>query len=323
MGAILVAGGAGYIGSHTAKALGEAGRRAVLFDDLSAGHAEAALGATLVQGDVRDTATLRAVFREYDVTAVMQFAALLSVADSVADPVGYYHNNVVGSLSVLEAMVAESVVHFVFSSTAAVYGNPTETPMTEDHPTRPVNTYGETKLAIERALPHYERAYGMRSVSLRYFNACGADPDGRLGEDHDPETHLIPRALDAVTGGEPLVVFGDDYETPDGTCLRDYVHVADLAAAHVQALAALESGGASAVYNLGTGRPQSVRDVMTVTERVSGRAVPHVVSGRRQGDPSVLFASSQKIQRELCWKPRYTELSGIVETAWRWHQRRR
>ena len=323
MGAILVAGGAGYIGSHTAKALAEAGREAVLFDDLSAGHAEAALGATLVQGDVRDTAALRAAFREYDVTAVMHFAALLSVADSVTDPVGYYRNNVVGSLSVLEAMVAESVPSLVFSSTAAVYGNPTETPITEDHPTRPINTYGETKLAIERALPHYERAYGIRSVSLRYFNACGADPGGHLGEDHDPETHLIPRALNAVTGGARLVVFGDDYATPDGTCLRDYVHVTDLATAHIQALAALEAGRPSAVYNVGGGRPQSVRDVMAVTEQVTGRAVPHVVSGRRPGDPPILCASSQKIQRELYWKPHYTDLSGMVETAWRWHQRRR
>ena len=248
---VLVTGGAGYIGSHAVKALIAAGRRVVVYDNLSQGHAAAveaiasqgADGASrvqLVQGDIRDTRRLEGTLREHRATAVMHFAAWLAVGDSVRDPIGYYQNNVGGALSVLEAMVAASVKWFVFSSTCAVFGNPDVTPIPEDHPNRPINSYGETKLAIERALPHYERAYGLHFVALRYFNAAGADPAGLLGEDHHPEIHLIPRAIDAASGGEELVVFGTDYDTPDGTCLRDYVHVADLATAHVLALEALE-----------------------------------------------------------------------------------
>ena len=321
LGTILVAGGAGYIGSHAAKALTDDGYRIVLLDDLSAGHREAALGAPLVEGDIRDTARVRAVIREYGVSAVMHFAAWLSVGDSVSDPVGYYRNNVGGTLSLLEAMAAEGVGYLVFSSTAAVYGAPTKTPIDEDHPTRPVNPYGETKLAVERALPHYERAYGLRTMCLRYFNAAGADPDRVLGEGHDPETHLIPRALDAATdGGASLALFGDDYATPDGTCLRDYVHVTDLATAHVLALRALEAGQGSGTYNLGNGRPYSVREVIGVVEQVTGCRVRLTVSPRRPGDPAVLVASSTKIQRELGWRAAYPELTTIVETAWRWHR---
>ncbi len=320
MNAVLVTGGAGYIGSHVSKALARSGRQVVVYDDLSAGHREAVKWGDLVVGRVHDTALLQDTIRRYGVSAVMHFAAWLAVGDSVTDPLGYYHNNVVGTLSVLRAMAAESVRRFVFSSTAAVYGEPDETPITERHPTRPINPYGDTKLAIERALPHLERAHGLRAVCLRYFNAAGADPEGDLGEDHTPEPHLIPRAVDAALGGEPLRLYGDDYPTPDGTCLRDYVHVSDLAQAHLLALAALERDAPSATYNLGTGRPFSVRDVIGAVARVAGRQVPHSVAPRRPGDPAVLFASGALARAELGWTPRFTELSDMVETAWRWRQ---
>ena len=313
-------GGAGYIGSHAAKALRGAGYRVVLFDNLRAGHRAAALGATLIEGDVQDTAAVRAVIRQYEVTAVMHFAALLAVGDSVRDPAGYYRTNVGGTLSLLDAMGSEAVNQLVFSSTAAVYGEPMETPIPEGHPTEPINPYGETKLAIERAIPHYERAYGLRAIRLRYFNAAGADPDGDLGEDHDPEIHLIPLAIKAVVGGPCLKVFGEDYATADGTCLRDFVHVSDLAQAHVGALKALEAGVQPAVYNVGNGRPYSVRDVIAAVERATGQRVPWSPAARRQGDPAVLFASSDKIRRELGWRPSRPDLDSIVETAWRWHR---
>ena len=312
-------GGAGYIGSHAAKALRGAGYRVVLFDNLRAGHRAAALGATLVEGDIQDTAAVRAVIRQHKVTAVMHFAALLAVGDSVRDPAGYYRTNVGGTLSLLDAMGSEAVNQLVFSSTAAVYGEPMETPIPEGHPTEPINPYGETKLAIERAIPHYERAYGLRAIRLRYFNAAGADPDGDLGEDHDPEIHLIPLAIKAVVGGPCLKVFGEDYATADGTCLRDFVHVSDLAQAHVGALAALEAGVQPAVYNVANGRPYSVRDVIAAVERVTGQRVPWSAAARRPGDPAVLFASSDKIRRELGWRPSRPDLDSIVETAWRWH----
>ncbi len=311
-------GGAGYVGSHAVKALADAGHQVVIYDDLSAGHREATRGLPLVVADVLETDALRRTIRQWDVTAVLHFAARLAVAESVRDPVGYYRQNVTGMLSLLEAMSAESVRRLVFSSTAAVYGDPIETPIAEAHPTRPVNAYGETKLAVERALPHFERAYGLRSVSLRYFNAAGADPAGELGEDHHPELHLIPRAIDAALGGEALRVFGDDYPTSDGTCLRDYVHVTDLADAHVLALAALEADGPSSVYNLGNGRPSSVRQVIETVERIAGRPVAWEMAERRPGDPAVLLAASEKIKRELGWRPRYEELDRIVDTAWRW-----
>jgi UDP-glucose 4-epimerase len=292
----------------------------VIYDNLAAGHRRAALGATLVEGDVHDVARLCDVIRRHAVTAVMHFAAWLSVGDSVHDPAGYYANNVGGTLALLEAMVRESVPHLVFSSTAAVFGEPERVPIAEDQPARPINPYGETKLAIERALPHYARAYGLRSVSLRYFNAAGADPEGDLGEDHRPEIHLIPRAIEAATGGRALQVFGDEYPTPDGTCLRDYVHVTDLAEAHHLALDALERGAPPAAYNLGNGRPHSVRQVIEVVSQVTGREVRWQAAPRRPGDPAVLFASNAKIQGELGWRPRYADLEAIVDTAWRWHR---
>ena len=320
LGTVLVVGGAGYIGSHTVLALREAGARVVVYDDLSAGHRQALLGVPLVEADVRDGEALRRALREYHVTAVVHFAAKLSVPESVADPGGYYWHNVAGTLSLLGAMVAESVHSLVFSSTAAVYGDPKTSPILEGHPTCPVNAYGETKLAVERALPHFERAHGLRSICLRYFNASGADPEGRLGEAHHPETHLIPRALIAASGGAPLEIFGEDYDTLDGSCLRDFVHVTDLAAAHVLACDRLAKGGASDVFNVGTGEPHSVQEVVAAVGRVTGRQVVARVSPRRVGDPAVLVAGSEKAQRELGWRPTHSTLTEIVDTAWRWQQ---
>jgi UDP-glucose-4-epimerase GalE len=318
---VLVTGGAGYIGSHTAKALRRAGYQTVIYDNLSAGHRDATLGAPLIEGDIGDVDAVRRALRDSGATAVMHFAAWLIVSESVSNPVAYYRNNVAGTLGTLEAMAVEGVRQFVFSSTCAVYGEPVETPIRETHPTAPINAYGQTKLAIEHALPHYERAYGLRSIRLRYFNAAGADPDGELGEDHAPEIHVIPRAFEAATGGEPLQIFGEDYPTPDGTCLRDYIHVMDLADAHVRALRHLEQGGGSASYNVGTERPSSVREVIAAVERVTGRTVNHRSAPRRPGDPVALYASAEKIRRELGWVPQRADLETIVRDAWSWHSR--
>jgi UDP-glucose-4-epimerase GalE len=330
MSTVVVTGGAGYVGSHAVKALAEAGDDVVVFDDLSAGHAEAVdrvarafptRTVSLVQGDVLDRGALGRVFATTGASAVMHFAARLLVGESVREPIGYYRANVTGTMTVLEAMAEAGIRRFVFSSTAATFGEPKTSPITEDHPQQPVNAYGETKLAIERALPHVARATGLQWTVLRYFNAAGADPDGLLGEDHDPEEHLIPLALAAVAGGRPLTVFGEDYPTPDGTCIRDYVHVSDLAAAHVAALRALGAGGPSAAYNLGNGAGSSVRQVLQAVERVTGRPVPHQVGARRAGDPARLVASSDRARTELGWTPRLAALETIVETAWTWHSR--
>jgi UDP-glucose-4-epimerase GalE len=320
---VLVTGGAGYIGSHAAKALRRAGYRVVIYDNLSAGHREAALGAPLIEGDVRDVAAVRRALRESGASAVMHFAAWLIVSDSVRDPVGYYRNNVEGALATLEAMAAEQCRQFIFSSTCAVYGEPVETPIRETHRTSPINAYGQTKLTVEHALPHFERAYGIRFICLRYFNAAGADPDGELGEDHSPEIHAIPRAFEAASGGAPFEIFGEDYPTPDGTCLRDYIHVVDLADAHIRALRRLEVGGASTVYNVGTEHPSSVRDVLSAVERITGRVVVHRSAARRPGDPAVLFASAERIRTELGWRARRPELDTIVRDAWQWHSAHR
>jgi UDP-glucose-4-epimerase GalE len=319
---VLVTGGAGYVGSHSAKALSRAGHRVVIFDNLSAGHREATLGAPLVEGDVRDVDAVRRAIRESRATAVMHFAAFLDVAASVRDPVAYYRNNVMGTLATLEAMAVEGCRGFVFSSTCAVYGEPVELPLRETHRTQPVSPYGQTKLAIEQALPHFERAYAIRSIRLRYFNAAGADPEGDLGEDHAPECHAIPRALHAVAGGPAFEIFGEDYPTPDGTCLRDYVHVADLADAHVRALARLDAGGASATYNVGTERPASVLEVLAAVGRAVGRDVPRHSGPRRPGDAAALYASAARIREELGWVPQRPALDTIVGDAWRWHSTR-
>ena len=313
-------GGAGYVGSHAAKALHRAGYRVVVFDNLSAGHRGAVKYGELVEGDVTDVAAVRGALRRHEAWAVLHFAAFLDVGESVRDPVRYYRNNVVGALSVLEAMVAERANCFVFSSSCATYGEPIESPIAESHPQRPISSYGETKLAVERALVHYGRAYELQSVALRYFNAAGADPDSEIGEDHAPEIHLIPRAIQAATGGPGLEVFGDDYPTPDGTCLRDYIHVSDLADAHVRALEALVENGRSGAYNLGTGHPHSVREVIDTVERVTGRKVPWILGPRRPGDPAALYAAALKAQAELGWKPKFPELAAIVGTAWDWHR---
>ena len=337
MSTVLVTGGAGYIGSHAVKALAESGSDVVIYDDLSAGHREAvetlaarlpARRITLVEGDIADRARVAQTLRACGATAVMHFAAKLSVGESVTRPFNYYATNVAGTLSVLQAMAECGVGVFILSSTAATFGEPQTTPgapdgallIDETHPQRPINAYGESKLAVERALPHLERAHGIRSIALRYFNAAGADPDGWIGEDHFPEEHLIPRALAAASGGPALVVFGEDYPTPDGTCVRDFVHVTDLAQAHVLALQHLERGGGSGAFNLGNGQGVSVRELIASVERVTGRPVARVTGARRAGDPAVLVASSARIMRELHWQPRFAALDDIVATAWRWHQ---
>ena len=328
---ILVTGGAGFIGSFAVRALARAGHEVVVYDNLRQGHREAvdrlnaaAPGRTpirLIEGDIRDRAALAGALTAHRIEAVMHFAAWLLVGESVSRPVEYYENNVGGALAVLAAMADAKVPAFIFSSTAATFGEPERAPIDEDHPQRPINPYGETKLAVERALPHFERAYGIRSVVLRYFNAAGADPDGIIGEDHRPEIHLIPRAIDAILGAEPLSIFGDDYPTPDGTCLRDYVHVVDLAEAHLLALAHLQGGGASRAYNLGIGRPFSVREVLQAVEAVAGEPVPHTMGPRRPGDPAVLYASADRIRRDLGWAPAYLDLRTIVDSAWQWRRR--
>ena len=317
---MLVTGGAGYIGSHAAKRLQRAGYRVVVFDNLVAGHRAAAKFGELVEGDISDTAAVREALRRHEVFAVMHFAAFLDVGESVREPAKYYRNNVGGALSVLEAMAAESVKHVVFSSNCASYGEPIETPIAETHPQNPINSYGESKLAVERALPHFATAHRLRYVALRYFNASGADPDGEIGEDHSPEIHVIPRAIEAATGGRGLQVFGDDYPTPDGTCLRDYIHVTDLADAHLKALESIAGGGPSTAYNLGTGHPHSVREVIDTVARVTGRAVPWTLAPRRPGDPAALYAAADKAQAELKWVPKFGDLETIVRTAWDWHR---
>jgi UDP-glucose-4-epimerase GalE len=328
---ILVTGGAGFIGSFAVRALAGAGHEVVVYDSLAQGHREAIdrLNAAapqrtpiqLVTGDIRDGQAVREALTAHRIEAVMHFAAWLLVGESVSRPVEYYENNVGGAVAVLGAMAEAGVKAFIFSSTAATFGEPERTPIDEDHPQKPINTYGETKLAIERALPHFERAYGIRSVVLRYINAAGADPDGVIGEDHRPEVHLIPKAIDAVLGAEPLAIFGDDYPTPDGTCLRDYVHVVDLADAHLLALGHLTGGGTSRAYNLGIGQPFSVRQVLDAVAAVTGTPVPHAMGPRRAGDPAVLYATPDRIRRELGWAPAYTDLHAIVDTAWQWRRR--
>ena len=327
--AVLVTGGAGYIGSHSVQALLAGGRQVVVLDDFSAGHrgacdALATIAApgqlTVVEVGIGDTAAVESACRQHGVDAAMHFAAWLSVGESVKDPAGYYRNNVTGSIGLLDGLCRAGVTRLIFSSTCATYGEPRQVPIDEAHPQQPINAYGETKLAVERALPHFETAYGLRSIALRYFNAAGADPDGLLGEDHAPEIHIIPRAIFAARGTDTLKVFGEDYPTADGTCLRDYIHVTDLADAHVRALESLERGGPSARFNVGTGTPHSVKEVIDAVGRVAGRAVPYTVGPRRPGDPSTLYAANGAIRSALGWTPRYADLDAIVGTAWRWFE---
>lgn len=321
---VLVTGGAGYIGSHTVKNLLGRGHEVVVVDDLSSGRRELVVpGCRLIKADIRDAAALGKVFRRNDFGAVLHFASLIQVGESFLDPAKYYLQNLSGSLTLLEALRRAGVGRFIFSSSAAVYGVPLRTPLTEDHPLSPANPYGQTKFFVETMLRDYDRAYGLRSIALRYFNASGADPEGGLGEMHDPETHLIPNVLLAVLGRKPAVeVFGVDFETPDGTAIRDYIHVSDLAEAHALALEALERGETSQAINLGTNRGYSVREVIHAVEDVTGRKVPVREAARRQGDVPVLLASKDKAERVLGWKLRWSDLKTIVDTAWKWHRSR-
>lgn len=319
---ILVTGGAGYIGSHVVKELVASGHQVVILDNLSKGHRAAVAGQKLVEGDVADADLVAELLSRYEIEGVIHLAADSQVGESVQHPAQYFGNNLGGGIRLLEAMARTGCRYLVFSSTAAVYGEPEEVPITEDHPLRPTNPYGESKLAFERLLPWYEQAYGLRWISLRYFNAAGADEAGEIGEDHNPETHLIPIVLQVALGQrEAVVINGTDYPTPDGTCIRDYIHVTDLAAAHTLALDALKKGAPSAVFNLGNGRGFSVRQVIEAAARVVGRSIPVKEGPRRQGDPAVLVASARKIQQELGWRPQYPELETIIATAWRWHSR--
>jgi UDP-arabinose 4-epimerase len=322
MKAVLVTGGAGYVGSHVCKAVAAAGYLPVTLDNLVSGHQWAVRWGPFVHGDILDRPALDRTFREFEPAAVMHFAAFAYVGESMIHPGKYYRNNVAGSLTLIEAMRDWNVHHLVFSSTCATYGVPQTTPIGEDHPQHPVNPYGASKQMIERMLRDFGAAHGLRSMILRYFNAAGADIAGEIGEAHDPETHLIPLALDAAAGLRPdITVFGDAYATHDGTCVRDYIHVSDLAAAHVLALQALLSGHAGAAYNLGSGRGFSVKEVIQMARRVTGRPIALKVGAARAGDPPCLVADAARICSELGWQSRQSELHEIIDSAWRWHLR--
>lgn len=317
---ILVTGGAGYIGSHTARLLAEAGHEPVVFDDLSQGHDWAVRWGPLEAGSLTDRARLDEVLRSARVEAVVHFAARALVGESMANPAAYFETNVLGTFNLLEAMRAAGVGTLVFSSTCATYGDPVRVPIDETHPQAPVNPYGESKLMVEKMLRWYGEAYGLRWIALRYFNAAGADPNGEIGEVHDPETHLIPLVIEGTLGRRPPVrVFGSDYPTPDGTAIRDYIHVVDLADAHLRAIERLGAGTPSQALNLGTGRGHSVREVIETVRAVSNRDVPFEPAPRRAGDPPALVADASRAREVLGWEPKYPELATIVEHAWRWH----
>ena len=322
---ILVTGGAGYIGSHAVLALSQAGYSVVVLDNLDYGHKELIVSipnVELIIGNTIDRALLDILFNNHQIAAVMHFSAYAYVGESVTAPAKYYRNNVVGTLSLLEAMVAAGIDKFVFSSTCATYGHPQAIPITEDHPQAPINPYGSTKLMVERILQDFE-VYGLNSVCFRYFNAAGANPEGLLGEDHNPETHLIPLTLFAAMGKIPAIsVFGTDYDTPDGTCIRDYIHVNDLASAHILGLEYLLAGGKSDRFNLGNGNGFSVQQVIDTARRVTGKEIKVIESARRPGDPAVLVGSGEKAKKVLNWDPQFADLSKIITDAWHWHQKR-
>ncbi|OUL25234.1 UDP-glucose 4-epimerase GalE [Nostoc sp. RF31YmG] len=323
---ILVTGGAGYIGSHTVLALKRAGYEVVILDNLVYGHrdlVEKVLQVELIAGDTSDRALLDQLFQTRNIDAVMHFSAYAYVGESVTDPAKYYRNNVLGTLVLLEAMLAASIKKFVFSSTCATYGVPEVVPIPENHPQNPINPYGATKLMVERILSDFDVAYGLKSVRFRYFNAAGADPNGLLGEDHNPETHLIPLVLLTALGKrESISIFGTDYPTPDGTCIRDYIHVSDLADAHILGLEYLLQGGDSEVFNLGNGLGFSVKEVIAASEEVTGLTIPVQECDRRPGDPPSLIGSSEKARKILGWQPQYPGIKDIVLHAWQWHQQR-
>ena len=320
--AILVCGGAGYIGSHAVHALVEKGEQVVIVDNLQTGHRGALNpAAKFYEGDIRDAAVLDKIFTENKIEAVIHFAANSLVGESMEQPLLYFNNNVYGMQVLLEAMVRHGVDKIVFSSTAATYGEPKRVPIHEDDETCPTNTYGETKLTMEKMMKWVSRANGVRYVSLRYFNAAGALPDGSIGEDHKTETHLIPLILQVPTGRrDHITVFGDDYPTPDGTCLRDYIHVVDLADAHVLALEYLRKGGASDIFNLGNGQGFSVKEMIAAAEKATGRSIKVEIGARRAGDPAQLIASSEKARTVLGWKPQFTDVEQVIGTAWKWHE---
>ncbi len=321
MGKVLITGGAGYIGSHVVKRLLERGIETIVLDNLQTGHREAVVGGTCIQGDIGDERILQEIFAGHEIDSVIHMAADCLVGDSTKAPLKYFNNNVNKGLRLLGEMIERRVNKMVFSSSAAVYGNPSRVPIEEDSPVLPINPYGETKLIFEKILESCKVAHGLQYISLRYFNAAGADPDGLIGEDHHPETHLIPTVLKALLRkGHKVSIFGTDYDTPDGTCIRDYIHIVDIADAHILALEALHAGEGCDIFNLGNGNGFSVQQIIQATSQVTGRTIPVRESQRRPGDPPVLIASPEKIRRRLGWNPQYGKLEEIIETAWRWHR---
>lgn len=318
---ILVTGGAGYIGSHTVNMLNKSNEKVIPYDSLVKGHRNAVKCNNFVQGDIFDSELLKYTIKKYEVDSVVHFAAFSLVGESMENPAMYYHNNVMGTLNLLDAMMECGVKRLVFSSTAAVYGEPERLPITEDIAKNPTNVYGRTKLIMEGAMEDYARSYGLKYVALRYFNACGADPIENIGEDHSPESHLIPIVLQTCLGiRDSIKIFGDDYPTKDGTCVRDYIHVNDLAKAHILALNSLVEGKESNVYNLGVGNGFTVKEIIDAAERVTGVKIKREIVERRAGDPAVLVASSDKIKKALGWQPEFTNIEDIIKTAWRWHK---
>ena len=319
---ILVVGGAGYIGSHMVKSLHHANIDVLTLDNLSCGYKDAVKYGELIEGNLGDKDLLNTIFTTHQIDAVMHFAAFIEVGESVIDPAKYYKNNVSNTQVLLDAMVAHKINYFIFSSTAAIFGEPEYTPIDEKHPKNPINPYGRSKLMVEQILSDFDHAYGLKSVSLRYFNAAGADPDGELGERHDPETHLIPLVLQAASGRRKnITVFGEDYDTPDGTCIRDYIHIYDLCSAHLLGLEHLIKGGDSKAYNMGNGQGYSIKELIDVAKKVTGNNFEVAIGPSRDGDPARLVADSKLLQAELKWKPEYPELEVIIRHAWEWEQK--
>jgi UDP-glucose-4-epimerase GalE len=318
---ILVVGGAGYIGSHMCKYLSQNGHTPIVLDNLIYGHREAVKWGPFIEGAMENRNILDRIFAEYEIEAVMHFAAFAYVGESVIEPGKYYENNVAATISLLEGMRKHNILKFIFSSTCATYGEPVDIPITESHPQKPISPYGRSKVMVEQILDDYQSAYGLNSISLRYFNAAGADPDGEIGEDHNPETHLIPLILQTAMGiRDEITVFGDDYPTEDGTCIRDYTHVTDLSQAHLLALEKLMNYSPGGQYNLGNGDGVSVKKVIDAARKITGKRIPSKMAERRPGDPAILIGSSDKANKELGWKPQFADLKSILETAWRWHK---
>jgi UDP-glucose 4-epimerase len=318
---VLVTGGAGYIGSHTVRKLSKMGENVIVYDNLVKGHRGSVKDCEFVKGDIFDSELLKATIKKYNIESVVHFAAYSIVPESMTNPSIYYHNNVKGTLNLLDVMMEAEVKKLVFSSTAAVYGEPEAVPITEALLKNPTNVYGKTKLIMENAMEDYSRAYGLKYIALRYFNACGADPVGDIGEDHSPESHLIPLVLETALGKrENIKIFGEDYKTPDGTCIRDYIHVNDLGSAHILALESLYQGAESEVFNLGNGMGFSVKEIIDAAEKATGLNIRREIAERRAGDPAILIASSEKIKKTLGWKPEFLDITRIIETAWNWHK---